>query len=301
MIFRRKSKTTINDRQIDLVDYARARIHQKKRLYFHFVAFLFASLVMVIINIGLSYGAHIQPFGFPWVLSVALLWSVFLLLHVFQVYVTKRFMNPVWEKEQVKTLVGLQEARIEKIKRKLDKEASLQADAEWHKEESQKPKQRITIIAAAASNNALGKDNKLIWHLSKDLQHFKTLTNGHAVIMGRKTFESMPRALPNRTNIVITRQSDYQSVNITVTSSLSEALTIAKNDPRPFIIGGGEIYKQSMSVADEIELTRVHADFDADTFFPEINPHEWKEVWREEHPADERHTYAFTFLRYQKI
>lgn len=301
MIFRRKSKTTINDRQIDLVDYARARIHQKKRLYFHFVAFLFASLVMVIINIGLSYGAHIQPFGFPWVLSVALLWSVFLLLHVFQVYVTKRFMNPVWEKQQVKTLVGLQEARIEKIKRKLDKEASLRADAEWHKEESKKPKQRITIIAAAASNNALGKDNKLIWHLSKDLQHFKTLTNGHAVIMGRKTFESMPRALPNRTNIVITRQSDYQSVNITVTSSLSEALTIAKNDPRPFIIGGGEIYKQSMSVADEIELTRVHADFDADTFFPEINPHEWKEVWREEHPADERHTYAFTFLRYQKI
>ena len=177
-----------------MVDYARARIHQKKRLYFHFVAFLFASLVMVILNIGLGYGAHIQPFGFPWVLSAALLWSVFLLLHVFQVYVTKRFMNPVWEKEQVKTLVGLQEARIEKIKRKLDKEASLQADAEWHKEESQKPKQRITIIAAAASNNALGKDNKLIWHLSKDLQHFKTLTNGHAVIMGRKTFESMPRA-----------------------------------------------------------------------------------------------------------
>lgn len=301
MIFRRKSKTTIDDRQIDLVDYARARIHQKKRLYFHFVAFLFASLVMVILNIGLGYGAHIQPFGFPWVLSAALLWSVFLLLHVFQVYVTKRFMNPVWEKEQVKTLVGLQEARIEKIKRKLDKEASLQADAEWRKEESQKPKQRITIIAAAASNNALGKDNKLIWHLSKDLQHFKTLTNGHAVIMGRKTFESMPRALPNRTNIVITRQSDYQAENITVTSSLSEALTIAKNDPRPFIIGGGEIYKQSMSVADEIELTRVHANFDADTFFPEINSHQWKEVWREEHAADEKHAHAFTFLRYKKI
>ena len=301
MIFRRKNKTSIDDRQIDLVDYARARIRQKKRLYFHFVAFLFVSLVMVILNIGLSYGAHIQPFGFPWVLSAALLWSVFLLLHVFQVYVTKRFMNPVWEKEQVKTLVGLQEARIEKIKRKLDKEASLQADAEWHKEESQKPKQRITIIAAAASNNALGKDNKLIWHLSKDLQHFKTLTNGHAVIMGRKTFESMPRALPNRTNIVITRQSDYQAENITVTSSLSEALTIAKNDPRPFIIGGGEIYKQSMSVADEIELTRVHANFDADTFFPEINSHQWKEVWREEHAADEKHAHAFTFLRYKKI
>ena len=190
MIFRRKNKTTIDDRQIDLVDYARARIRQKKRLYFHFVTFLFASLVMVILNIGLGYGAQIEPFGFPWLLSAALLWAVFLLLHVFQVYVTRRFMNPAWEKEQIKTLVGLQGARIEKIKRKLDKEASLQADAEWHKEENEKPKQRITIIAAAASNHALGKDNKLIWHLSKDLQHFKTLTNGHAVIMGRKTFES---------------------------------------------------------------------------------------------------------------
>ena len=301
MIFRRKNKTTIDDRQIDLVDYARARIRQKKRLYFHFVAFLFVSLVMVILNIGLGYGAQIQPFGFPWVLSAALLWAVFLLLHLFQVYVTRRFMNPAWEKEQIKTLVGLQEARIEKIKRKLDKEASLQADAEWHKEENEKPKQRITIIAAAASNDALGKDNKLIWHLSKDLQHFKTLTNGHAVIMGRKTFESMPRALPNRTNIVITRQSDYQAENITVTSSLSEALTLAKDDPRPFIIGGGEIYKEAMNIADEIELTRVHADFDADTFFPEINSHQWKEVWREEHAADEKHAHAFTFLRYQKI
>ena len=301
MIFRSKNKTTIDDRQIDLVDYARARIRQKKRLYFHLVAFLFVSLVMVILNIGLGYGAQIQPFGFPWVLSAALLWGVFLLLHVFQVYVTRRFMNPAWEKEQIKTLVGLQEARIEKIKRKLDKEASFQADAEWHKEENEKPKQRITIIAAAASNHALGKDNKLIWHLSKDLQHFKTLTNGHAVIMGRKTFESMPRALPNRTNIVITRQSDYQAENITVTSSLSEALTIAQDDPRPFIIGGGEIYKEAMSIADEIELTRVHADFDADTFFPEINSHQWKEVWREEHAADEKHAHAFTFLRYQKI
>ena len=301
MIFRRKNKTTIDDRQIDLVDYARARIRQKKRLYFHFVSFLFTSLIMVILNIGLGYGAQIKPFDFPWVLSAALLWAVFLLLHVFQVYVTRRFMNPAWEKEQIKTLVGLQESRIEKIKRKLDKEASLQANAEWHKEENEKPKQRITIIAAAASNNALGKDNKLIWHLSKDLQHFNTLTNGHTVIMGRKTFESMPTALPNRTNIVITRQSDFQAENITVASSLSKALNIALYDPRPFIIGGGEIYKEAMSIADEIELTRVHADFDADTFFPEISSHQWKEVWREDHPADEKHPHAFTFLRYQKI
>jgi dihydrofolate reductase len=301
MIFQQKNKNTIDDRQIDLVDYARARIRQKKRLYFHFVAFLFTALFMVIINIGIGYGYEIRPFGFPWVLSVALVWVIFFLFHVFQVYITWRFMNSVWEKEQIKTLVGLQEARIEKIKRKLDKEANLKAHSEWHKEINKKSQQRITIIAAAASNHALGNENKLIWHLSKDLQHFKTLTSGHTVIMGRKTFESMPRALPNRTNIVITRQSDYQAENITVTSSLSEALEIAKNDPRPFIIGGGEIYKQSMGIADEIELTRVHANFEADTFFPEINSHQWKEVWREEHTADEKHAYAFTFLRYKKI
>ena len=114
-------------------------------------------------------------------------------------------MNPAWEKQQIKNLVGLQEARIEKIKRKLDKESSLIANAEWHKEKTNQSSQRITIIAAASTNHALGKDNKLIWHLSKDLQHFKKLTSGHAVIMGRKTFESMPRSLPNRTNIVITR------------------------------------------------------------------------------------------------
>lgn len=300
MIFRPRKKTTIDDRQIDLLDYARARIRQKKRLYFHFVSFLFVSLVLVILNIGLGYGSDIQPFGYPWVLSAALLWVVFLLLHFFQVYVTKRFMNPAWEKQQVKNLVGLQEVRIEKIKRNLDKEASLIADAEWHKEKGNQTSQRITIIAAVSTNQALGKDNQLIWHLSKDLQHFKKLTNGHAVIMGRKTFESMPRALPNRTNIVITRQTDYRAENIKVASSISEALGIAKNDPRPFIIGGGEIYKDSMKIAVEIELTRVHASFEADTFFPEINPHEWQEVWREEHPADEVHAHAFTFIRYQK-
>ena len=114
MIFRRKNKTTIDDRQIDLVDYARARIRQKKRLYFHFVSFLFTSLIMVILNIGLGYGAQIKPFDFPWVLSAALLWAVFLLLHVFQVYVTRRFMNPAWEKEQNKPHGGLKETRSKK-------------------------------------------------------------------------------------------------------------------------------------------------------------------------------------------
>ena len=135
MIFKKTKETTVNDRQIDLVDYARARIGQKKRLYYHFVGFLFVSLVLVILNIGLGYGAEIQPFGYPWMLSAALLWAVFLLLHTFQVYVTGRFMNSAWEKEQIKKLVGRQEARIEKMKRKLDKEANIKANAEWQKEQ----------------------------------------------------------------------------------------------------------------------------------------------------------------------
>ena len=208
-------------------------------------------------------------------------------------------MNPAWEKQQIKNLVGLQEARVEKIKRKLDKEASLIANAEWYKEKTNQSSQRITIIAAASTNHALGKDNKLIWHLSKDLQHFKKLTSGHTVIMGRKTFESMPRALPNRTNIVITRQSDYKAENIKVASSISNALSIVKDDPRPFIIGGGEIYIESMKIADEIELTRVHATFEADTYFPEINPHQWEEVCERNTQLMKR-TYCSTFLRYQK-
>jgi dihydrofolate reductase len=118
--------------------------------------------------------------------------------------------------------------------------------------------------------------------------------------MGRKTFESMPKALPNRTNVVITRQPDYIAENAIVVSSLSDAVKVAQSDPRPFIIGGGEIYDQGLEIAHEIELTRVHGDFEADTFFPEIDPKIWNEVWREEHPADEKHAYAFSFIRYQR-
>ena len=116
----------------------------------------------------------------------------------------------------------------------------------------------ITLIASASENNALGKDNQLIWHISDDLKRFKRLTSGHAIIMGRKTFESMPKALPNRTNIVITRKHDYTAKNAIVVHSIHEALEKANNDNQPFIIGGGEIYSQSILLADRIELTRVH-------------------------------------------
>ena len=119
--------------------------------------------------------------------------------------------------------------------------------------------------------------------------------------MGRKTFESMPKALPNRTNVVITRQKDYTADDAHIVHSLEAALALAQEDEQPFIIGGGEIYRQGLAYADSIELTRVHADFEADTFFPEIDPAKWREVWRENRDANEKHQHAFSFIRYEKI
>lgn len=158
----------------------------------------------------------------------------------------------------------------------------------------------ITMIAAAAENNALGKDNDLVWHLPDDFKRFKRLTSDHYIIMGRKTFESFPKLLPHRTHIVITRKEDYQPKNVIVVHSLEEALKVSKLDPQPFIIGGGEIYKMGMKYADRIELTRVHETFEADTYFPEIKDEEWKLVKEQQHPKDEKHQYAFTYLTYDR-
>ena len=159
---------------------------------------------------------------------------------------------------------------------------------------------KVTLIAAAGENNALGKDKDLVWHLPDDFKRFKRLTTGHYIIMGRKTFETFPQLLPNRTHVIITRKKDYAPQGAIVVHSLDEALKVAKADEQPFVIGGGEIYKLSMDKADVIELTRVHGSFDADTFFPEIDEEEWKLVAQEEHPADERHQYAFTYLTYER-
>lgn len=159
----------------------------------------------------------------------------------------------------------------------------------------------LTLIAAAAENNALGKDNDLLWHLPIDFKRFKKLTSGHCIIMGRKTFESLPGLLPKRTHIVITRQKEYTAESCIVTSSLEEAVKIAYNqDETPFVIGGGEIYKQSMDIANVIELTRVHAEVEADTFFPEIDESKWKLVEEEFYSKDERHQYNFTFFTYER-
>lgn len=158
----------------------------------------------------------------------------------------------------------------------------------------------ITMIAAAAENNALGKDNDLVWHLPDDFKRFKQLTTGHYIIMGRKTFESFPKLLPNRTHVIVTRQQDYQPEGAIVTNSLEKALEVASEDPQPFIIGGGEIYRLGMEKAHLIELTRVHGAFEADTHFPEIDEAHWELIAEEFHPADDRHKYAFTYLTYKR-
>lgn len=158
----------------------------------------------------------------------------------------------------------------------------------------------VTIIAAAGENDALGKNNKLIWCLPEDLKRFKKLTSGHSVIMGRKTFESMPKALLNRRNIIITRNKNYSAEGAEVCSSIENALSLVKEDLQPFIIGGGEIYRQSMALAEQIELTRIHKEFDADTFFPNIPETKWKLTSEVQHPKSTTDSLSFSYLTYIK-
>src|SRR5690606_28099551 len=138
---------------------------------------------------------------------------------------------------------------------------------------------------------------QLIWHLPADLKHFKNLTTGHPIIMGRKTFESIGKPLPNRTNIVITRQEDFKPAGVLVAHSLNEGLMLAQQlDANIFVIGGAEIYKQAMFLADTIFLTEVHHEFEGDTFFPEIDTLLWVETDREEYKADEKNPYDYAFV-----
>ena len=156
----------------------------------------------------------------------------------------------------------------------------------------------ITLIAAVAQNNALGKDNQLLWHLPDDFKRFKNVTSGHYIIMGRKTFESFPKPLPNRIHVIITRQKDYSQEGCIVADSLPKAIAICPKDEETFIIGGGEIYKQSIEMADKLDITKVHQTFEADTFFPEIDLAKWKLVSSEFHSKDEKHQFDFTFETY---
>ncbi|MBH8567263.1 dihydrofolate reductase [Microvirga sp. STS02] len=156
----------------------------------------------------------------------------------------------------------------------------------------------VSFVVAVAENNAIGKDGELPWgHLPDDLQHFKRITLGHPVVMGRRTYDSLGRALPKRPNIVITRQPGWAAPGCETAASVPAALARARElDEEVCVIGGGEIYREALPAADVIYLTEVHHSFEGDAFFPTLSPSEWREETRERHEADERHAYAFSFV-----
>ena len=155
----------------------------------------------------------------------------------------------------------------------------------------------VSLVVAAAENNVIGKNNQLLWHLPNDLKFFKNTTWGMVVIMGRKTFESVNKPLPGRINIVITRQSDWATEEVITATDLNDALKKAAetNCKEIFVIGGGEIYKQSMTIANKIYITRVHTAPDGDTFFPVIDESNWELTSNEDFEADAKHAYAYSF------
>lgn len=156
----------------------------------------------------------------------------------------------------------------------------------------------IIMIAAVADNNALGKDNNLMWHLPDDFKRFKALTTGHHIIMGRKTFESFPKPLPNRKHIIITRSTSFTVTDCIIVDSLKKALAACPDGTPKYIIGGGEIYKLGLEYADRLDITRVHHDFEADVYFPEIDLNIWHIAETEFHDTDEKHQYPFTYQTY---
>ncbi len=160
----------------------------------------------------------------------------------------------------------------------------------------------LTLIVAATENNAIGKDNQLLWHLPQDLKFFKNTTWAMPVVMGRKTFESFNKLLPGRINIVITTKTGWNAAGVQVATDIPAGIEAAKatNCKEIFIIGGGEIYKQTITMANRIYMTRVHAELEGDTFFPAIDEANWELKASEDFKADEKHKYDFSFQRWEK-
>lgn len=159
----------------------------------------------------------------------------------------------------------------------------------------------LSLVVAMGKNRCIGKDGQMPWHLPADLKHFKKLTSGHPVVMGRKTFESIGKPLPARTNIVITRNTDYLQEGVLVVGSIKEALKFGqKINDKVFIIGGGEIFKETLSLAEELVITEIDFEPEGDTFFPVVPAEEWEEISKECHAADEQNTYDFCIITYKK-
>ena len=163
----------------------------------------------------------------------------------------------------------------------------------------------ISLIAAVATNRVIGKDKDLVWHLPDDMKFFMKTTINHFVIMGRKSYESIPnnyRPLPNRVNIIVTRQKDYNAPDSIISNTLEEALdySIAHHQKEVFVIGGGQIFDQSMEIADKLYITEVKASFEGDSYFPELDHDQWDEISRKHHPQDDKHKHAFDFVIYER-
>ena len=158
----------------------------------------------------------------------------------------------------------------------------------------------ISFVVAMARNGVIGRDSTLPWRLPEDLRRFKAITMGKPILMGRKTFESIGKPLPGRTNIVLTRDRGWRAQGVVVVYSVEEALEQARDTPELVVIGGAEIYRLFMPIAERIYLTHVHADVLGDTVFPDFDPTQWVEVERCEYPADERHAYAVSFVTLER-
>lgn len=160
---------------------------------------------------------------------------------------------------------------------------------------------RVAIIAAMASNRVIGINNTLPWRLPAEIAHFKALTMGHHMVMGRKTYESLGRPLPGRTSVVVTRDRAFLAPGCLVAHSLTDAVAACGDDEEIFVIGGAELYGQALAVADRIYLTEVTAEVEGDAWFPDFSPEAWRETGREHHPADEKNPYDFDFVIYDRL
>ncbi|MDB5010718.1 MAG: dfrA [Mucilaginibacter sp.] len=158
----------------------------------------------------------------------------------------------------------------------------------------------VSIVVAISENHAIGKDNKLLWHLPNDLKHFKEITTGHTIIMGRKTYDSVGRPLPNRRNIIITRQN-MTIAGCEVVNSIDAALALCADEAEVFIVGGAEIYRQSLQLTDRIYLTIVHQEFDGDSYFPDIKENEWAATAREDHEPDNKNLLPYSFITFKRL
>ena len=159
----------------------------------------------------------------------------------------------------------------------------------------------IALLVAMADDGVIGRDNTLPWHLPRDLQWFKRLTTGHTIIMGRTTYQSIGRPLPNRRNIVLSRNPAFKADGVEVVATLEDALELVQNDAEVFVVGGAAVYGLALPLAQRMYLTRVHARVDGDVRFPEWCPDEWHLVWEEAHEADDKHAYPFTFQQFDRI